>query len=122
MGNKRRPRSARQQRHVRKQVQKVARQVDSMSFCNLLTAPELLGQLEALLPEYRERKYHPDRDPGNVPGTDSACRRVVPERGERGDGQSVAARHGAGAARIPDPIAMPVSAGRESWCRNWLAQ
>ncbi len=57
MGNKRRPRSARQQRHVRKQVQKGSRQIDSMSFFNLLTGPELLGQLEALLPEYRERKH-----------------------------------------------------------------
>jgi len=56
MGNKRRPRSARQQRHVRKQVQKAARQVDSMSFFNLVTGPDLLGELEALLPEYRERK------------------------------------------------------------------
>jgi hypothetical protein len=39
------------------QVQKVARQVDSMSFFNLVTGPDLLGELEALLPEYRERKY-----------------------------------------------------------------
>ena len=56
MGNKGRPRSARQQRHVRRQVQQAAQQVDSMSFFNLLTGPGLLGQLEALLPEYRERK------------------------------------------------------------------
>ncbi len=59
MAIKRRPRSARQQRHVRKDLQKVARQVDAMSSFNLLTGPELLGRLEALLPEYRERKYPP---------------------------------------------------------------
>lgn len=57
MGNKRRPRNARQQRHVRIQAQNVARQVDAMSFFNLVTAPELPGELEAMLPEYRERKY-----------------------------------------------------------------
>ena len=59
MGNKRGPRSARQQRNVRTQIQKVARQVDAMSFFNLVTEPDLLGELEALLPEYPERKYPP---------------------------------------------------------------
>ncbi len=33
------------------------RQVDLMSFFNLVTGPDLLGELEALLPEYWERKY-----------------------------------------------------------------
>ena len=83
MGNKRRPRSARQQRHVRKQVQKVARQVDSMSFFNLLTGPELLGQLEALLPEYRERKYPPTvalaMFLGQVLSADGSCQNAVNE-------------------------------------------
>ena len=69
MGNKRRPRTARQQRHVRKQVRKVARQVDSMSFFGLATGPDLLGKLEALLPEFRERKYPP-----TVTQPASACR------------------------------------------------
>ena len=83
MGNKRRPRSARQQRHVRKQVQKVARQVDSMSFFNLVTGPDLLGELEALLPEYRERKYPPTVTLamflGQVLSADGSCQNAVNE-------------------------------------------
>ena len=83
MGNKRRPRSARQQRDVRKQVQKVARQVDSMSFFNLLTGAQLLGQLEALLPEYRERKYPPTvalaMFLGQVLSADGSCQNAVNE-------------------------------------------
>ena len=83
MGNKRRPRSAREQRHVRKQVQKVSRQVDSMSFFNLLTGAELLGQLEALLPEYRERKYPPTVTLamflGQVLSADGSCQNAVNE-------------------------------------------
>jgi len=39
-------RAARQQRRLRKQVCKVARTVDSMSFFNLLTGPELLEKLD----------------------------------------------------------------------------
>ena len=30
-----------------------------MDFFNLITGPELLETLEALLPEYRERKFSP---------------------------------------------------------------
>ncbi len=83
MGIKRRPRSARQQRHVRKQVQKVARQVDSMSFFNLVTGPDLLGEVEALLPEYRERKYPPTVTLamflGQVLSADGSCQNAVNE-------------------------------------------
>ncbi|MHB1544906.1 MAG: transposase, partial [Gammaproteobacteria bacterium] len=83
MVNKHRAEHARQQRHVRKQVQKVARQVDSMSFFNLLTGPELLGQLEALLPEYRERKYPPTvalaMFLGQVLSADGSCQNAVNE-------------------------------------------
>ena len=83
MGNKRRPRSTRQQRHVRKQVQKVARQVDSMSFFNLVTGPDLLGELEALLPEFRERKYPPTVTLamflGQVLSADGSCQNAVNE-------------------------------------------
>src|SRR5450759_4652062 len=46
------------QQHVGK-IGRSARQVDSMDFFNLITGPELLEPLEALLPEYRERKYPP---------------------------------------------------------------
>ena len=83
MENKRNPRSARQQRHVRKQVQKAARQVDSMSFFNLVTGPDLLGELEALLPEYRERKYPPTVTLamflGQVLSADGSCQNAVNE-------------------------------------------
>ena len=81
MANKRRPRNARQQRHLRKQLQKLARQVDSMSFFNLVTGPELLEPLEALLPQYRERKYPPTVTLamflGQVLSADGSCQNAV---------------------------------------------
>jgi hypothetical protein len=51
--------SVRQQRRLKKEVQKVVKKVDSMVFFNQLTSPQLLEALEALLPEFRERKYPP---------------------------------------------------------------
>jgi hypothetical protein len=42
-----------------REIRRRARQVDSMDFFNLITGPELLETLEALLPEYRERKFPP---------------------------------------------------------------
>jgi hypothetical protein len=52
-------RSARRQRRLKKQVQKVVKKVDSMVLFNLLTSSQLLEPLEALLPEFRERLYPP---------------------------------------------------------------
>src|SRR5471030_853782 len=46
---------AQQQHRVRKQV----RDNDAYSFFNLLTGPDLLNDLEALLPEHRERLFPP---------------------------------------------------------------
>ena len=34
-------------------------QVDTLSFFNLLTSPELFSTIEALQPDYRERKFPP---------------------------------------------------------------
>jgi hypothetical protein len=83
MANKRRPGRTRQQQQLRKDLQKVARQVDSMSFFNLLTGPQLLGRLEALLPPYRERKYPPTVTLamflGQVLSADGSCQNAVNE-------------------------------------------
>ena len=86
MANKRRPGRTRQQQQLRKDLQKVARQVDSMSFFNLLTGPQLLGRLEALLPPYRERKYPQTVTLAMFLGQ-VFRQRVLSERGERGHGQ-----------------------------------
>lgn len=40
-------------------IQKCAKNTDSYKFFNLLTSPELLSTVEALLPEHRERLYPP---------------------------------------------------------------
>ncbi len=76
-------RSDRQQRCLRKQVQESAAKVDSMHFFNLLTGPELLEPLEALLPEYRERKYPPTLSLamflGQVLSADGSCQNAVNE-------------------------------------------
>ena len=44
-----------QQRRLAKQAQKI----DANHFFNLLTGPQLLEAVEALLPEHRERHYPP---------------------------------------------------------------
>lgn len=51
--------TARGQRAIHAGVQRAASQVGSMHFFNPLTSPEPLDELEALLPEYRERRYPP---------------------------------------------------------------
>ncbi|MGB6450473.1 MAG: IS4 family transposase [Steroidobacteraceae bacterium] len=74
---------ARRQRAICREVQKAASQVDSMHFFNLLTSPELLDDLEALLPEYRERRYPPTVTLamflGQVLSADSSCQKAVNE-------------------------------------------
>ena len=60
-----------------------AKQVDSMDFFNLITGPELLETLEALLPEYRERKFPPTVTLamflGQVLRADGSCQNAVNE-------------------------------------------
>ncbi len=46
---------AHQQRRIHRRVVNS----DSYEFFNLLTGPELLGQVETLLPEHRERLFSP---------------------------------------------------------------
>jgi hypothetical protein len=81
MAYKSKDRSARQQRRVQKQVQKVVKKVDSMVFFNLLTSPQLLEPLEALLPEFRERIYPPTVTLtmflGQVLSSDGSCQNAV---------------------------------------------
>lgn len=75
--------SARRQRAIRREVQKAVSQVDSMHFFNLLTSPELLDELEALLPEHRERRYPPTvalaMFLGQVLSADGSCQNAVSE-------------------------------------------
>lgn len=66
-----------------RQIGRRARQVDSMDFFNLITGPELLEPLEALLPEYRERKFSPTVTLamflGQVLRADGSCQNAVNE-------------------------------------------
>jgi Transposase DDE domain len=70
------------QQQVR-EIRRRAKQVDSMDFFNLITGPELLDTLEALLPEYRERKFPPTVTLamflGQVLRADSSCQNAVNE-------------------------------------------
>jgi len=72
-------RSQQQQRRLAKQVEKV----DANHFFNLLTSPQLLEAVEALLPEYRERKYPPTECLamflGQVLSADGSCQKAVNE-------------------------------------------
>lgn len=76
-------RSARQQRHLRNQVHKVAKKIGCTDFFNLLTSPQLLEPLEALLPEFRERLYPPTVTLamflGQVLSADGSCQNAVNE-------------------------------------------
>lgn len=67
------------QRRLAKRVQKV----DANHFFNLLTGPELLETVEALLPEHRERKFPPTLTLamflGQVLSADGSCQKAVDE-------------------------------------------
>jgi hypothetical protein len=70
-------RSQQQQRSVSMQIQKV----EANHFFNLLTSPQLLETLEALLPDYRERLYPPtvclSMFLGQVLSADGSCQKAV---------------------------------------------
>lgn len=72
-------RSARQQHQIAQQVEKV----DANHFFNLLTSPRLLEQVEAHLPEHRERKFPPTVTLamflGQVMSADGSCQNAVNE-------------------------------------------
>ncbi len=51
--------SVRQQRQVQKHVREQARTSGACAFFNLLTGPDLLDEVESLLPEHRERLFPP---------------------------------------------------------------
>jgi hypothetical protein len=72
-------RSREQQRRLAKHVQKVK----ADHFFNLLTSPQLLERVEALLPEYRERIYPPTVSLamflGQVLSADGSCQKAVDE-------------------------------------------
>ena len=67
----------RQRRRVRAQVSGT----DAHTFFNLLTAPELLGEVEALLPAHRERLFPPTETLSmflaQALNTDRSCQKVV---------------------------------------------
>lgn len=71
--------SKQQQRRVAKQVE----QVDANHFFNLLTGPELLETVEALLPEHRERLYPPTMTLAmflrQLLSADASCQNAVDE-------------------------------------------
>ena len=66
-----------QQRHIRNRVSNS----DSYAFFNLLTSPELLDQVEVLLPDHRERLYPPTETLSmflaQALSTDRSCQRAV---------------------------------------------
>jgi hypothetical protein len=70
------------QQHAR-EIRRRARQADSLDFFNLITGPDMLETLEALLPEYRERKFPPTVTLamflGQVLRADGSCQNAVNE-------------------------------------------
>lgn len=78
-----RHRRAHRQSPVAGEVKEVMQEVSSMHFFNLLTSPELLETVEALLPEYRERDYPPtvalSMFLSQILSADGSCRKAVNE-------------------------------------------
>lgn len=62
-------------------IQKYANKTDSYKFFNLLTSPELLSTVEALLPKHRERHYPPTETLsmflGQALNADRSCQKAV---------------------------------------------
>ncbi len=79
MGHNFNCRSAQQQRHFAKRVQKV----DANHFFNLLTDPQMLGMVEEQLPEHRERQFPPTLTLamflGQMMSADGSCQNAVNE-------------------------------------------
>lgn len=67
--------------HQQRRIHKHAKYSDSYGFFNLLTGPELLGQVESLLPEHRERLFPPTETLSmflaQAMSADRSCQRVV---------------------------------------------
>jgi len=66
-----------------RQIAQQAQQVDANHFFNLLTAPQMLETVEALLPEHRERRFPPTQTLamflGQVMSADGSCQNAVNE-------------------------------------------
>jgi hypothetical protein len=79
MGHHFNGRPAQQQRRFAKRAQKV----DANHFFNLLTDPRMLGMVEALLPEHRERQFPPTVTLamflGQIMSADGSCQNAVNE-------------------------------------------
>lgn len=73
----------RRRRSRQRRVAKQVRKVDANHFFNLLTGPELLERVEALMPEHRERMYPPTATLamflGQVLSADGSCQKAVDE-------------------------------------------
>lgn len=69
--------------HQQKRIRQHAMNSDSFSFFNLLTSPELLDQVESLLPEHRERLFPPTETLSmfltQALSADRSCQRTVNE-------------------------------------------
>ena len=92
-----------------------AGRADSYAMFNLLTGPQLLDQVEALLPEHRERLFLPTETLSmflaQVLSADGSCRRVVSDAmvkqvmGGMKPGSTDTGGYGKARARLPMSIA-----------------
>ena len=104
---------AQQQHHVRRR----ADSSDAYAFFNLLTSPELLDQVESLLPSHRERLFPPTETLSmflsQALSADRSCQRAVNEAAVKRlmGGLARASTHTGGycRARRRLPLAMPAS-------------
>lgn len=76
-------RSRRARTHQQKRIRQHLQNTDSYRFFNILTGPELLGKVESLLPEHRERLFPPTETLSmflaQALSADRSCQRAVDE-------------------------------------------
>lgn len=124
-------RSLRQQRQIGNHL----KQVDANHFFNLLTSPRLLEQVEAHLPEHRERKFTPTVTLamflGQVMSADGSCQSAVDEALVRRllsglkPGSASTSAYCQARGRLPETMLSTLARGtaallQQSTARGWL--
>lgn len=100
-----------------RRVQTHASNSDPYTFFNLLTGPALLGEVEALLPEHRERLFPPTETLSmflaQALSADRSCQNVV---------NDAAVRRWSGGCRGAVPIPAAIAAHATACRRRWSAR
>jgi len=108
-------------------VQRYAGQSDAYSFFNLLTGPELFEQVEAHLPEHRERMFPPTETLSmflaQVLSADRSCQKAVDEASLKRvlGGLKACSTHTGAYCRARQRLAEPMLSGLSGYAGHWIS-